>query len=138
MTNHRTDASRGAIVRGLAVALALIAATVALRLLSPALIAPDTARRAFGVLLGVVVIAYANAVPKLLPSLERMRCDPATDQALRRFTGWALAIGGAAYAAAWVIAPVARANLIGAALLGAAVLAVLIRLALAPPRSVRG
>lgn len=129
MTDDRARASRAAILRGLLVAGALLGAAAALGRLGPAQLGPGTARRLLGVLLGAVVIGYANAVPKALPSLLRMRCDPAADQALRRFTGWSLVLGGVGYALAWAVAPLAHANLLAAALLGTAVLAVVLRLA---------
>ena len=133
MTSHRSRAARPEITRGLIVAGVLLAATVVIRLLSPAHLDPGVARRLLGILLGAVVVGYANGVPKALSPLMRMRCDPAAEQALRRFTGWSLALGGTAYAAAWAIAPLTHANLIGASLLGTAVLLVLVRIALAGP-----
>lgn len=92
-----------------------------------ALVGDDLARRLWGVLLGAVVIVYANAAPKTLPPLARMRCDPAAEQALRRFTGWALVAGGLGYAAAWLFAPLQSARLLAAGSLGGALLLVVLR-----------
>jgi hypothetical protein len=50
--------------------------------------------------MGAVVVICANAVPKVLTPLIQSRCDPIAHQAIRRFTGWSLVIGGAAWATA--------------------------------------
>jgi hypothetical protein len=130
----RSQTSHAALFRGLVVASGLLGITVVLKLLSPAHLGTDTARRILGVLMGAVVVIYANAVPKTLSPLLQLRCDPAVEQALRRFTGWSLVLGGAAYALAWAIAPLTYANILAAALLGTAVLLVVFRLALAIKR----
>jgi hypothetical protein len=126
---NESQAPNASIVRGLLIAGALLAVATTLRLLSPDHLSPDTARRMMGVLLGVVVMVYANAVPKALSPLIQMRWNPAEEQALRRFTGWSLVLGGAAYAAAWAIAPIDKANLVAAICLGAAFVAVVLRFA---------
>ena len=123
-----TNRSRAPITRGLIIAGALLGAALALRVLTPAHVDPETARRILGVLMGVVVIVYANEVPKLLPPLRRLKGDPAADQAMRRFTGWSLVLGGAGYAAAWASAPMAYANPLAGTLLGAALLLGVLRI----------
>lgn len=130
MTKDRSDAARAGIVRGLIVAGGLLGAAVAIRLLTPAHLGAASAHRVMGVLMGAVVVLYANAVPKALTPLVRMRCDPGVEQALRRFTGWSLTLGGVAYVAVWAIAPLAYANLLAASLLGTALLLVVLRVAL--------
>lgn len=129
MTTNGSQASRGTISRGLILAGLLLAASVALKLLSPDYLSPELARRLLGVLMGTVVVVYANAVPKALSPLIQMRCDPAAEQAIRRFVGWGLALGGAAYAVAWVIAPIEDASVLSASFLGTALLLILARLA---------
>jgi hypothetical protein len=129
MTNQ-LPAPRGAILRGFINAIVIIVIAVALKLLSPNYITPNLATRLLGVLLGAVVVIYANAVPKALSPLIRMRCDPVAEQAMRRFTGWSLALGGLGYAVAWFVAPIGSANTIAVCLLGASVLLVLTRLVL--------
>lgn len=129
MTTNRSQALRVSIPHGLILAGLLLAVSVALKLLSPDHLSPELARRLLGVLMGTVVVVYANAVPKALSPLIRMRCDPVAEQAMRRFAGWSLALGGAAYAVAWVIAPLKDANVLAATLLGAALLLVVARLA---------
>lgn len=128
---HRTHAGRPAVTRGLIVAGLILAAAAALRLLSPEYVNPDLARRLLGVLLGAVVLMYANAVPKELTPLMQLRCNPAAEQRLRRFTGWTLALGGLGYAVAWSVLPLAYAATVAASLLGLAFLLVAARVALA-------
>jgi len=136
MTQGRSQGSRAAIARGLIVAGVLLGGAVLLQRLSPAYLSPDAARRMLGVLMGAVVVVYANAVPKALTPLLQMRCAPAAEQAMRRFTGWTLAVGGAGYTTAWAVAPLAHARLLAASLLGIAVLLVVLRLSqMMPGRS---
>jgi hypothetical protein len=136
MTN-RSQAPNLSIVRGLLIAGVLLAVAATLRLLSPDHLSPDFARRMMGVLLGIVVVVYANEVPKALSPLIQMRCDPAEEQAIRRFTGWSLVLGGVAYAAAWMVAPLGTANLAAGILLGAALVIVVVRCAWSMARGPR-
>ena len=129
--------SRSAISRALLIAGLMLTAAVVLRLLAPDQISPELARRLLGVLLGLVVAGYANLVPKALAALTRMRCDPAADQAVRRFTGWSLALGGVAYAVTWAVAPLALAAVIAGGFLGGALLLVILRFTVAT-RASRG
>jgi hypothetical protein len=131
MTTDRAPASRTAIARGLLVAGGLLGVTVVLKLLSPDHLSPEAVRRMLGGLLGAVVVAYANAVPKALTPLMQLRCDPAAEQALRRFTGRSLVLGGASYGVTWAIAPLPYANLLAAGFLATALLLVALRFALA-------
>lgn len=127
MTTDQSHPAPYSISRALILAALLLGVAAALRLLSPHPVSPETARRSMGVLLGVVVIVYANAVPKALSPLTRMRGDPAAEQNLRRFTGWSLVSGGVGYALAWLFAPLNLANALAGCLLGAALLLVVIR-----------
>lgn len=117
------------ISRSLITAALILVTSAALALASPTYVNADLAQRLFGVMLGAVVVLYANAIPKALIPLARMRCDPATEQSLRRFTGWALVLGGVGYAMAWLFAPMTSAWILAIALLGTALLVVLLRYA---------
>ena len=86
---------------------------------SPAFIDPEWSRRLGGALLGVVVVVYANAVPKAAE--KHLRCSPAAAQAARRLAGWSLVLGGLAYVLAWLLAPLDMAAMIGGLALGTAV-----------------
>lgn len=119
------------IARALLVAGVIMAASASLAYASPEYISTALAGRLFGTMLGAVVVFYANVVPKSLIPLARMRCDPATEQALRRFAGQALVLGGLGYAAASLLAPLGMARYLAIAALSSALLAVAIRYRLA-------
>ena len=128
MTSQPTQPSVFTVSRSLLIAGGVLAISAALTLLSPQYISAELAQRLLGVLLGGLVVIYANAVPKALVPLLQLRCDPAADQALRRRVGATLVLGGLAYALAWLLAPLTMAPVLSATLLGAAVLLVLVRL----------
>lgn len=79
-------------------------------------------QRILGALMGLAVVWYANAAPKSLTPLSRMRCDPVREQFARRVTGFALTAGGLGYAATWLFAPREAANAVSIAVLGGALL----------------
>lgn len=105
----------------------ILTASAALAFASPGVISQELASRVWGVILGAIVVLYANAAPKTLTPLARMRCDPATEQAVRRFSGWAIVVGGLGYAGAWLVAPLEHAQLLSIAVLGSALLLVMAR-----------
>jgi hypothetical protein len=75
----------------------------------------ELSQRAFGVMMGALVVAYANVIPKQATSAERAR--------LLRFFGWVLVLGGLAHAVVWLVAPLPWArSLAVAVMLGAMVL----------------
>jgi Ca2+/Na+ antiporter len=118
------------LAHGLIVAALFLGASVALRWLTPEYLSLELGRRLLGFVMGAVIVAYANAAPKTLTPLIQRRCDPATEQAIRRFTGWTLALGGAAYALTWLIAPLDSAEWLSMGLLGFALLLVIGRVVL--------
>jgi len=128
-TAHPTN-TRAEIPRALLLAALLLGAVLAVKHLPPDYLSPDVARRILAVLPGVPALYYANAVPKYLGPFLGGRCDPAAEQALRRFVGWTLTLGSLGYVAASAFAPWSVANDLAAGLLGAAVLVVFTRLAL--------
>ena len=85
--------------------------------------------RTLATLLLLTAALTANAAPKTLSPLTRMRCDPAAEQSIRRFSSWTLVLGVVAYMLAWAIAPIAYAGTLATSLLGGATLLVLARLA---------
>lgn len=117
------------IKHALIVAGLFLSVTAVLKLLSPDYVEADLARRLVGILMGCIVVLYANAVPKQLTPLAALRCSPAKEQSIRRFTGASLVVGGAGYALAWILAPVDSANVVGAAVLGCSLLLVAVRYA---------
>jgi hypothetical protein len=116
------------LVRGLSAAALLLAAAAAIKLLLPTVLGAGPAQRLVGVLLGAVVVVFANAVPKTLTALSKLHCDPASEQAMRRFVGWSLTLGGVGYLLSWLLAPLESANLTGGVLLGTAFLVAVARM----------
>lgn len=95
--------------RKLTVAIVLAGSLLALALLVPLGLAPNPAaasgfaERGVGVMMGVIVMVFANVIPKQAGSARAL--------ALRRIAGWALVLGGLGYALAWLVLPIAYANL---------------------------
>ncbi len=100
-------------------ALAFLATASVLTLLSPDYFEPG--QRLLGVMAGLVVMYYANAVPKMLKPLATLK-NPARHQALQRFIGWALLLGGLGYALAFLLAPFRYTVPIAIALLGSSLI----------------
>ena len=121
--------ARTPLLRSLLVAAVLIGVSATLRWLAPDHLSSESARRLVQIMMGVVVIVYSNAIPKVLTPLMQLRCSPAAEQAMRRFAGWTLTLGGLGYALVWAIAPIALAPVLAKAILGGAMLLVLARLA---------
>lgn len=94
----------------------------------------DLTRRIVGIMTGALVVFYSNYVPKKLKPLAAMRCNPATEQALRRFTGMSMVLGGLGYILVWMFAPLESAALLGGAVVATALLLVAIRIAVAATR----
>lgn len=107
--NHVTRALLGA-------ALVLIIAA-ALRLAVPDYLSHDLSVRLTGVLLGLVIVANANNVPKAIPCRLPVSLHAAEAQSARRFVGWSLVLGGLGYITAWLVAPFGKANAIATVLL---------------------
>ncbi|GAB4557801.1 MAG: hypothetical protein Tsb0020_02270 [Haliangiales bacterium] len=127
---EREAGDRASIHRALILAGVLMAGALALALIDKLALLGDSsgliAERASGALMGVILVVYANDIPKLLTPLTRSRCSPANEQALRRFAGWTLVLGGLASIIAWLalplaIAPTASIVAIALALAGLAV-----------------
>lgn len=105
--------------RSLLGAALVLAVSAILAWLTPAYLGADMRQRLSGVLIGAIVVVYANAIPKA--AFARTRCAPALAQAARRFTGWALVLGGLGYIAASLLAPIAVSGMLAGLSLGAAV-----------------
>lgn len=105
----------------------IVVASAALKRAAPEYLSPEWAQRLLGALLGLVVLFYANVIPKSLTQLARLRCAPAAEQAARRFAGWSLVLGGLGYVLAMLLAPLSSMHLVGGALLAVALAAALLR-----------
>jgi hypothetical protein len=123
-----TDEAAGSpVARALVGAALIIGASAALSFASPQYISDELARRLVGVMLGLVVVIFANSAPKALTPFASMNCDPATEQALRRFTAWAIVVGGLGFAAIWMFAPLETVKLLSITFLGSALVLVALR-----------
>jgi hypothetical protein len=106
------------IIRSLLGAALILGISAVLAWLTPEYLGREMQHRLSGVLMGAIVVVYANAIPKA--ALARTRCAPAMAQAARRFIGWALVLGGLGYIAASLLAPIEVSGMIGGLSLGTA------------------
>ncbi len=86
------------------------------------LIAPDTAKRIVQVLIGLMLAAYANLMPK---DVGRWRPSPvavARAQSALRVGGWSLTLAGLAHAGLWAFAPLSVAHSASTAVVATAML----------------
>lgn len=80
---------------------AALAATGAARL---EWISQEQATRVAMAVIGLALAVMANAIPKAMGG-------NANSRAIKRVTGWSLALAGLAHAAIWLLAPISVANL---------------------------
>lgn len=104
----------------------VLAISAVLAWLTPEYLSGEMRQRLSGALMGAIVVVYANAIPKAV--FARTRCAPALLQAARRFTGWALVLGGLGYILASLLVPIAVSGMIAGLSLGAAVSVAAMRL----------
>ena len=103
---------------GFAIALAIIilAAAAGLRYGEGAgLLGAESARRSMQVLIGLVLAAYANLLPKQLGRPRRSARAEARVQAALRAGGWSMTLAGLFYAGVWALAPLPFADIAGTA-----------------------
>ena len=111
--------------RALLIAAAYLLTAVALDALRQHhVVSAETTERFMGMLFGAVAIVSANAIPKRLVPLARLSCDPAREQALRRFGARALVLGGLGYTLAFALAPIEIASTLAICLLAPAAVVV--------------
>jgi len=113
--------------RALLGAAVIVASSAALKWATPDYLSPEWSQRLLGALLGLIVVFYANVIPKSLTSLARLQCSPQVEQATRRFAGWSLVLGGLGYLLAMLFAPLANMHLVGGVVLAVALAAALLR-----------
>jgi len=101
--------------RSVLFALAFLATAVIIMLLGSRYL--EAGQRILGVMAGMLVMYYANAVPKALKPLAKLK-NPARHESLQRFVGWSLLLGGLGYTLAFAFAPFNYMNPIGMMLLG--------------------
>lgn len=86
------------------------------------LLGPDAVRRTLPVIIGIVLAAYSNLMPKGLGRQRASAEAMAIDQAARRVGGWSMTLAGLAYAALWAFAPIAIAGTAGLVIVASALL----------------
>ncbi len=86
------------------------------------LIGPDAARRVMQVMIGLMLAAYANLMPKDLGRWRASALAVARAQSALRVGGWSLTLAGLAYAALWAFAPLAVAGVASIAVVATALL----------------
>ena len=74
------------------------------------LIQPEDGRRTIQVIIGLVLAAYANLMPKQLGRPRHSPRAEAAAQAVLRVGGWSLTLAGIAYAGLWAFAPLSIAD----------------------------
>lgn len=86
------------------------------------LIGSDTAKRTMQVMIGLILAAYSNLLPK---DVGRWRASPlamARAQSALRVGGWSMTLAGLAYAGLWAFAPLAFADLAAMVVVASAML----------------
>lgn len=120
----RTNPSPHLIRHALIVAAVYIGLAATIKYLTPAYVSPELSHRLHNIMAGVLAVIYANAASKTLTPLSTMRCDPITEQAMRRFSAWTLTLGALGYTLAWLILPLESAHVVAVSLLAGSILIV--------------
>ena len=89
------------------------------------MIGGDVGSRAFMVLIGLVVAAYGNVVPKQLKQPRASAEAEMRVQSALRVCGWVMTLAGVVFAGIWMIAPESIAAPVSMLALGAAFLVVM-------------
>jgi len=107
----------------LAIAAFMLAAAVAFQYAQGLeLIGAETVRRAFQVMLGLVLAVYGNYIPKDIVRSRTSVCAVSRSQSLVRVGGWSFTLAGLAYAGLWAFAPTAMADVAAMPIVAAATL----------------
>jgi hypothetical protein len=95
----------------LGLAALILAAAAALRYAQALeIIGPDSARRTLQVMIGLILAAYSNVMPKDIGRWRASARAAARSQSALRVGGWSLTLAGLGYAALWAFAPIAFAD----------------------------
>lgn len=66
--------------------------------------------RAWGIGIGLLLIAMGNIIPKILPPLSEKQCSGVESQSVQRFAGWAFVLAGLIHTLLWIFATTDHAN----------------------------
>ena len=107
----------------LALAVFILAAAAALRYAEGVeSISPDAAKRAMQVLIGMILAAYANLMPKDIGPWRGSLRAAARSQSALRVGGWSMTLAGLGYAGLWAVAPIAAADVVSMFIVATALL----------------
>lgn len=107
----------------LALAAALLGAAAALRYAqSLEMVGAESARRTMQVMIGLILAAYANVMPKDIGRFRGSARGATTSQTAMRVGGWSLTLAGLCYAGIWAFTPLAFADVAGTAVVAVATL----------------
>jgi hypothetical protein len=114
------------LIAGLAAAALMLAVAAGVKYAEGAsVIGHDTAVRTIQVIIGLMLAAYANFMPKSLGSLQSSAAAARWAQSALRVGGWSFAIAGLGYAVIWALAPLAIADVISILIVVSAMIATL-------------
>lgn len=85
-------------------------------------ISPDTAKRVMQVMIGLLLAAYANLIPKDVGRWRGSVRAAAKSQSVLRVGGWSLTLAGLGYAGLWAVAPIAFADVAATVIVAIAML----------------
>lgn len=85
-------------------------------------IGADTARRTMQVVIGLILAAYANVMPKDIGQWRASARAASRSQSVRRVGGWSLTLAGLGYAGLWAFAPIAFADVASVVIVAGATL----------------
>jgi hypothetical protein len=80
------------------------------------------------IIIGLYLAAIGNALPRSLPPTASMPGNAAQIQAFQRFAGWTWTLGGLGFAAAWLVLPKDAAVPVSVAVVGGALVLIVIQL----------
>jgi hypothetical protein len=86
------------------------------------LIAADASKRMMQVMLGLILAAYSNLMPKDVGRWRASAAAVARSQSVLRVGGWSMTLAGVAYAGLWAFAPLALADVAAMAVVATAML----------------
>lgn len=109
---EKSEFSRKTIERSLFSAFLLLAGVLGFAFLNEiGVLSAGASKRAAGAVIGFVLIATGNALPKIITPTAMRSCDPAKAKATERFAGWVFVLGGIGYVFTWFFAPIESAKL---------------------------
>ena len=86
------------------------------------LIGADAANRTMQVMIGLILAAYSNLMPKDVGRWRASAAAVARSQSALRVGGWSMTLAGLAYAGLWACAPLAFADVAAMAVVASAML----------------